>query len=133
MPAAQIYYAVKAHPAPEIVAALAALGANFDLASPGEIAICERLKIPTARLSFGNTIKRETAIAKAASDGINLYAFDSHAALDKLARSGAGAKVFCRLLIEYKGAEWPLTRKFGCEASVSGPSSRHAQYSGERD
>ena len=119
LPAAQMYYAVKANPAPEIVAALAPLGANFDLASPGEIAICQRLKVPTARLSFGNTIKRETAIAKAASDGINLYAFDSHAELEKLARSAAGAKVFCRLLIENKGAEWPLTRKFGCEAHMA--------------
>ena len=78
MPAAQIYYAVKANPAPEIVAALAGLEANFDLASPGE-----RLKIPTARLPFGNTIKRETASAKAVSDGINLYVFDSHAELEK--------------------------------------------------
>ena len=57
-------------------------------------------------------------LRKAASDGINLYAFDSHAELEKLARSAAGAKVFCRLLIEDKGAEWPLTRKFGCEAHM---------------
>jgi ornithine decarboxylase len=119
MPMAQVYYAVKANPAPEIVAALAALGANFDLASAGEISICQRLQIPTQRLSFGNTIKRETAIANAAADGIDLFAFDSIAELEKLARSAPGARVFCRLLIENKGAEWPLTRKFGCEAHMA--------------
>ncbi len=119
MPMAQIYYAVKANPAPEIVAALAALGANFDLAGPGEISICQRLQIPAQRLSFGNTIKHETAIAKAAADGIGLFAFDSIAELEKLARSAPGARVFCRLMIENRGAEWPLTRKSRCEVHMA--------------
>jgi ornithine decarboxylase len=91
LPAAQIYYAVKANPAPEIIAALAALGANFDLASPGEIAVCQGLSVPAERLSFGNTIKRENAIAKAAADGIDLFAFDSIGELEKLARGFSAA------------------------------------------
>jgi ornithine decarboxylase len=119
LPAAQIYYAVKASPAPEFVAGLAGLGANFDLASPGEIVICQNLKIPAERLSLGNTIKRESAIAKAVADGIGLFAFDSLAELEKLARNAAGGRVFCRLLVENKGAEWPLTRKFGCETHMA--------------
>jgi ornithine decarboxylase len=60
MPSAEIYYAVKANPAPKVVSALAALGANFDLASPGEIDICLGLNIPPERLPFGNTIKRKS-------------------------------------------------------------------------
>ena len=63
LPSAEIYYAVKANPAAEVVSALAALGANFDLASRGEFDICLGLNIPPQRLSFGNTIKRESAIA----------------------------------------------------------------------
>ena len=70
MPAAEIYYAVKANPAPQVISALAALGARFDLASPGEIEICRKLDIPAGQLSFGNTIKRESAIAEAAAGGI---------------------------------------------------------------
>lgn len=119
LPAAQIYYAVKANPEPAIIAALAVLGASFDLASSGEISICRSLQIPAQRLSFGNTIKHENAIASAADEGIDLFAFDSIIELDKLARSAPGARVFCRLLIENKGAEWPLTRKFGCEAHMA--------------
>ena len=119
LPMAQIYFAVKANPLPEIVAALADLGAGFDLASLGEIDICLDLRIPSSRLSFGNTVKRESAIARAAHDGIGLFAFDSAAELDKLARSAPGARVFCRMLIENAGAEWPLTRKFGCEAHMA--------------
>ncbi|HXX27629.1 MAG TPA: type III PLP-dependent enzyme [Terriglobales bacterium] len=118
-PKANIYYAVKANPAPEIISALAELGANFDLASPGEIDLCFGLGIPSDRLSFGNTIKRESAIAKAWTDGIRLFAFDSIAELEKLARCAPGSRVFCRMLLtENKGAEWPLTRKFGCESHM---------------
>jgi ornithine decarboxylase len=62
LPEVQIYYAVKANPAAEIISALAECGANFDLASSGELAICRGINIPPARLSFGNTIKRESAI-----------------------------------------------------------------------
>jgi ornithine decarboxylase len=119
LPAAAVYFAVKANPSVEIVSALAALGASFDLASPGELDICLGLGVPTQRLSFGNTVKRERDIAAAWAKGLGLFAFDSVAELEKLARSAPGARVFCRLLIENRGAEWPLTRKFGCESHMA--------------
>ena len=119
LPAASIFYAVKANPAAPVIAALAALGAQFDVASEGEFARCREAGIGAERLSFGNTIKREREIADAAAAGIDLFAFDSAAELDKLARRAPGARVFCRLLIENRGAEWPLSRKFGCEAHVA--------------
>jgi ornithine decarboxylase len=34
--------------------------------------------------------------------------------LEKLARAAPGARVFCRILVACEGAEWPLSRKFGC-------------------
>jgi ornithine decarboxylase len=61
-PEATIFYAVKANPAAEVIAALAELGCNFDLASAGEILRCQSLGIGAERLSFGNTIKREAEI-----------------------------------------------------------------------
>ncbi len=45
--------------------------------------------------------------------------FDSIAELEKLAPSAPGARVFSRILIENKGAEWPLTRKFGCASHMA--------------
>ena len=39
LPIADVFYAVKANPAPEILGRLAALGCSFDVASPGEIAM----------------------------------------------------------------------------------------------
>jgi ornithine decarboxylase len=114
-PAASIFYAVKANPAPHIIAALADLGANFDLASPGEIERCRALGISTAHLSYGNTIKHERDIAAAYAAGIDLFAFDTAPELLKLSRAAPGGRVFCRLLVRNQGAEWPLTHKFGCD------------------
>jgi ornithine decarboxylase len=118
-PSVDIYYAVKANPATEVIAALAALGANFDLASEGEIDRCRASEIPAGRFSFGNTIKRQRDIATAYAAGVDLFAFDSAAELEKLVRCAPGARVFCRILVKNTGAEWPLTRKFGCESRMA--------------
>jgi ornithine decarboxylase len=119
LPAASIYYAVKANPAAAVIAALAALGANFDIASEGEMRRCREAGVGSGRLSFGNTIKRQLDIADSAATGVDLFAFDSETELNKLARCAPGSRVFCRLLIENRGAEWPLSRKFGCEAHMA--------------
>lgn len=114
LPDARIYYAVKANPADPVIAALSALDIGFDLASAGEIDRCRAQNIDPRRFCFGNTVKREREIAWAHALGIDLFAFDSLAELQKLARAAPGARVFCRLSVHGRGAEWPLTRKFGC-------------------
>jgi ornithine decarboxylase len=119
LPTARIYYAVKACPAVEVITTLAELGIGFDLASTGEIDRCLALGIAPDRICFGNTVKRERDIVWAHSLGIDLYAFDSPAELDKLARAAPGARVFCRLSVHGRGAEWPLTRKFGCSPRLA--------------
>ena len=73
LPSAEIYYAVKANPAPEIISTVAALGADFNLASLGKLDICPGLNIPPKRLSFCNTIKRESAVWRASGDGWGLH------------------------------------------------------------
>jgi ornithine decarboxylase len=119
LPLARIYYAVKANPAPQIVAMLDRKGANFDVASRGEIELCLANGIAADRLSFGNTIKKEKDIAFAYQAGLRLFAFDSAFELDKLARAAPGAQVFCRILVACEGAEWPLSRKFGCAPGMA--------------
>ena len=119
LPLARIYYAVKANPAAEIIALLERKGANFDVASRGEIELCLGNGIAPARLSFGNTIKKEKDIAFAYRAGVRLFAFDSAHELDKLVRAAPGARVFCRILVPCEGAEWPLSRKFGCAPDMA--------------
>jgi len=119
LPQARVYYAVKANPTVPVLAALAAEGANFDLASSGEIARCLDLGIAPDRVCFGNTIKSEATIAAAHAQGIGLYAFDCAAELDKIARAAPGQRVFCRIAVHGGKAEWPLSRKFGCAPAMA--------------
>jgi ornithine decarboxylase len=114
-----VYYAVKANPASEVVAMLARRGSNFDVASPAEIKLCLDNGATADRLSFGNTIKKEKDIAFAYRAGVRLFAFDSEGELDKLARVAPGARVFCRILVSCEGADWPLSRKFGCAPEMA--------------
>src|SRR5205085_7099857 len=116
---AAVYYAVKANPAAEIVAMLARKGSNLDVAGPAEIALCLGNGATADRLSFGNTIKKERDIAFAYAAGVRLFAFDSEAELEKLARRAPGARVFCRILVSCEGADWPLSRKFGCTPEMA--------------
>ena len=71
------------------------------------------------RVSFGNTIKKEKDIAWAYQQGVRLFAFDSEAELQKLSRVAPGARVFCRVLVDCGGAEWPLSKKFGCAPEMA--------------
>ena len=119
LPVAQVYYAVKANPAPEIVRMLADLGSSFDVASRGEIDLCLANGARADKISFGNTIKKQADIAYAYDKGVRLYAFDSIGELEKLAVAAPGSKVFCRILMTCDGAEWPLSRKFGCEIEMA--------------
>ena len=119
MPLARVYYAVKANPAAPILDRLVGLGSSFDAASWEEVEACLAAGAAPARISFGNTVKKESAIRAAHEAGVTMFAFDSEPELKKLARSAPGARVYCRILVQNDGAEWPLSRKFGCEAAMA--------------
>ncbi|HTW68781.1 MAG TPA: type III PLP-dependent enzyme, partial [Acetobacteraceae bacterium] len=113
LPLARIYYAVKANPAAPVLQRLVALASNFDAASWEEVQACLDAGARPEAISFGNTIKKVSAIQQSFERGVSLYAFDSVEELAKLAQHAPGARVYCRLLVENKGADWPLSRKFG--------------------
>lgn len=127
LPDSKIYYAVKANPAPEILRLLAAMGSSFDTASVAEVEMAMDAGAPAARISFGNTIKKERDIARAYQLGIRLFAVDCVEEVDKIARVAPGARVFCRVLTDGEGAEWPLSRKFGCVPAMAVDVLRHAK------
>jgi ornithine decarboxylase len=120
LPLAEIYYAVKANPASEILGLLARLGSSFDAASIHEVERCLEAGVAPERLSFGSTIKKARDIAAAHAHGIRLFAFDSAGELDKIAAEAPGAMVYCRILMEGHGADWPLSDKFGCDVEMAG-------------
>jgi ornithine decarboxylase len=130
MPGTRIFYAVKANPAPEILSLLASLGSCFDTASVAEIEMALAAGATPDRISFGNTIKKERDVARAHALGISLYAVDSNEEVEKVARAAPGARVFCRILTDGAGAEWPLSRKFGCEPAMAEDVLLHAHKLG---
>ena len=129
-PATGIYYAVKANPAPAILKLLASLKSSFDTASVAEIEMALAAGATPDRISYGNTIKKERDIARAHALGIRLFAVDSIEEVEKVARQAPDARVFCRVLTDGKGAEWPLSRKFGCHTDMAVDVLEHAHRLG---
>jgi len=115
LPEADVFYAVKANPARPLLDLLVARGGNFDVASRNEIQMVLDAGADPSRISFGNTIKKARDIAWAFEQGVRLFAFDAEEELAKLTEHAPGATVFCRVLCDGSGADWPLSRKFGCE------------------
>src|SRR6202140_3330673 len=130
LPDSRVFYAVKANPAPELLKLLVALGSCFDTASVAEVEMVLAAGAAPDRISFGNTIKKERDIARAFALGVRLFAVDCKAEVDKIARVAPGAKVFCRILFSCAGAEWPLSRKFGCDPEMAIDVLEHAHRHG---
>jgi ornithine decarboxylase len=115
LPDTKVFYAVKANPAPEILKLLAGFGCCFDVASVSETHDVLAAGATPDRISYGNTIKKESEIAAAFALGVTLFAVDCEAEVEKVARAAPGSRVICRIHCDGSGSEWPLSRKFGCE------------------
>src|SRR5262245_3477829 len=126
LPDSRVFYAVKANPAPELLSLLVQLGSCFDTASVAEIEMVLAAGATPDRISYGNTIKKERDIARAHALGVRLFAVDCKAEVEKIARAAPGAQVFCRILCDCVGAEWPLSRKFGCDPAMAVEVLEHA-------
>jgi ornithine decarboxylase len=130
LPDTRVFYAVKANPAAEVLVLLTKLGSCFDAASVPEIEMVLAAGATADRISYGNTIKKERDVARAFALGVRLFAVDSKAEVEKIARQAPGAKVFCRFLHDCAGAEWPLSRKFGCDPAMAVEVLEHAHRLG---
>jgi ornithine decarboxylase len=135
LPDTRVFYAVKANPAPEVLRLLARLGSCFDCASVVEIEMALAAGATADRISFGNTIKKERDVTRALELGVRLLAVDCEAEVDKIARASEAAnasdvRVFCRILCDGAGADWPLSRKFGCDPEMAPDVLEHAHRLG---
>ena len=116
-----IFYAVKANPNPSILSLLTTKGAYFDCASFQEITLVIASGCPPSKISFGSTLKKSEDIASAYKAGVRYFTFDAREELQKIATNAPGSKVCCRILANDfgMGAQWPLSRKFGCDESMA--------------
>ena len=119
-PYAKTYYAIKANPAEELLRILDSRGCCFDVASRYELDKVLAIGVDGSRVSFGNTIKKLKDIEYFHQQGVDLFATDSEADLRNIAKAAPGARVFVRILTEgAQTADWPLSRKFGCQTDMA--------------
>lgn len=120
IPFAEIYYAVKANPASEIISMLDELGSCFDVASVYELRKLLSLGVAPERLSCGNTIKKIKDIEEFYRSGVRLFATDSETDIRNIAKAAPGSKILVRILTSgFLTASWPLSRKFGCHSDMA--------------
>lgn len=113
IPRLKIFYAIKANPAQCILKKLAILGANFDVASAGEIKKLMKLGITGERMIYANPIKTIEGLKVAKEAGITKFTFDSKAEIDKIKEYIPDAEVLARLKLEKTTAVINLNTKFG--------------------
>ena len=114
LPSTELCYAVKANPGGPVIERLSMIGSSFDVASVPEIDLVLSYGVAPSRVSFGNTMKKQRDIAYAASRGITRFTVDNVGELEKVLTEVPGAEICVRLFHECKGADWPLSKKFGC-------------------
>ncbi|MCQ4051992.1 type III PLP-dependent enzyme, partial [Klebsiella pneumoniae] len=91
-------------------------GSSFDIASIYELDKVMSRGVGPERISYGNTIKKSRDIRYFFEKGVRMFATDSEADLRNIAKAAPGAKVYVRILTEGSTtADWPLSRKFGCQ------------------
>jgi len=117
LPAAKIYYALKANPHEGILQALHTAGAGFDVASKGEILAALQVGAdPRHDLIFADTVKDPKHIAYANNIGLDDFTFDNDSEITQIARHAPGSKVHLRLAVDNHGSVAHLSEKFGAQS-----------------
>jgi ornithine decarboxylase len=124
LPKVQVYYAVKANPAPEIVSTLYRAGGSFDVASlPEFMLVYENIKRLGARerqdfiwdkIVYANPIKPKETL-QALDKYKPLVTYDNRAELAKIRRFAPHAGLALRLRVPNTGSMVELSSKFGCD------------------
>lgn len=114
LPGIAVHYAVKANPHPDVLAAVVAAGANFDVASPAEVRAALAAGAAPDDLVYSNPVKRRDHVVESAALGVRVFVVDSLPEVRKVAEAAPGTAVVCRLVTSGDGSDWPLSRKYGC-------------------
>ena len=117
MPKVGIYYAMKANPEKAVLRKLASIGANFDVASGGEIEALSELGIEPSRMIYANTVKDFQGLETAQRVGLRRFTFDDITEISKIARYVPHADVLVRISVANEKAMVDLNTKFGAEPS----------------
>ena len=130
LPGVELHYAVKANPSSAVLATLAAQGARWDVASPGEI----------ERPSTSDPDPSAPLLRQHRQEGrghrVRHRPWRAPVLLRQRRRAGQahghapGATLMVRLATSGSGADWALGRKFGCTEARGGSPARSSRALG---
>ena len=119
LPSVALHYAYKSCPIPAIAAAMVDAGVSFEIASVAELAALVSTGAAADSILFSNPIKAPGEIATAYAAGVAHYCADSVCEVEKLARWAPGSRLYVRLAVDDSTSVFPLSAKFGVDASTA--------------
>ena len=114
LPGVAHYYAIKAFPHEAILQILAEAGANFDVASGGEVDMLQKLNISGRRTIHTHPIKKDSEIKAALRGGSTTFVIDNLDEVHKLLPYRQRIGLLLRIGFRSDSAMIDLSRKFGC-------------------
>lgn len=119
LPDLELFYAIKCNPSAGVLLALHQLGGGFEIASLFELNLLAEVGVAAERVLYSNTVKPASHIAGARARGVDRFAVDSEAELQKIAAVAPGSSVYVRVTVEDGTSRFPLSRKFGVPVEVA--------------
>lgn len=112
---AAIHYAMKANSEPEVLGALSDAGCGFEAASLYELNMLKALSVPPEKIIYGTAVKPTAHIKEFFDYGVDRFAFDSFAELEKIAAMAPGSRAYVRVRVDDTGSVFRFSEKFGAE------------------
>jgi len=117
MPRVQPHYAVKANPHPTVLRTLIEEGVGFEIASIAELDLLLELGVPAEEIYYSNPVKSRAYLEYAAAKGVQWYVLDCVEEMRKIVAVKPDASLYLRIEVSNVGSDWPLSGKFGAQAS----------------
>lgn len=120
LPGVELYYAIKSLPHPAAIQTLDSLGAGFDIASTGEIALLMEERTRPRHTIHTHPIKRDNDIRDALRFGCTTFVIDNIHELEKFVDYRHRVGLLIRVSFPNPAAPVDLSRKFGCKPGEVG-------------
>jgi len=114
LPGVELFYAIKALPHPAAIQTLDELGANFDIATSGEIELLRAQKARPRKTIHTHPIKRDKDIRDALRFGCTTFVVDNIYEIEKFVDYRHRVGLLIRVSFPNPNTPIDLSRKFGC-------------------
>ena len=115
LPGVEFFYAIKSLPHLDAIRTLAGLGAGFDIATSGEVALLYEQGARPRHTIHTHPIKRDKDIRDALRFGCTTFVVDSVYELEKFVNFRHRVGLLIRVSFPNQKAAVDLSRKFGCK------------------